>query len=224
MLDTQAAQDLLGDLQAGDWVAAKELATIEKLFQPCFPFADAVGCAESIHVHIKVDDVNDLSRDELHASGGCVEYEKEGFLKFSFPSGVNVIFSSIAVSQDELVETECSRRPRPFVDHIGIDLRDESEGVRNVFEAIPVRSQSLGWERVGQGDEGHGVHCCHVEVKQKEWVYPPSDGAPGSIGIPLEFAFGRLTINDEAGGCDLRPMAPSVAKSSGVPACGESKS
>ena len=50
------------------------------------------------------------------------------------------------------------------------------------------------------------VHCCHVEVGQKHWLYPPA--GLNEPRIPLEFAYGELKVNDVSGGCDLRPMDP----------------
>jgi len=176
------------------------------LFLSTFPFADALTRAESLHVHIKVDVVSELRLDEIASTGGRLEYQKEGFVKFCFPDGLNVIFSSIPVSQDELIEGPVARRGRPFVDHFGIDLREENDEVKRVFDAIPCTAKKLGWGHVAQGESGQGVHCCHVEVQAKHWVYPLSEN--GAPPIPLEFAYGQLKINDQSGGCDLRPMDP----------------
>jgi len=179
-----------------------------------FPFHDVVQSSDSIHLHVKVDDANDAKLNSALSKFCDLEYSKEGFVKFRYTDGVNLIFSSIPVSEDELVETECQRRSRPFLDHIGIDLRDESEHVKKVFSGITDRAAAIGWACVSQGSDGKGVHCCHVEVQAKHWVFP-SESSP-SPQIPLEFAFGKLITNDVSGGCDLRPMDPIRKSREGV--------
>ncbi len=183
-------------------------------------FADALSRCDSLHIHIKVDDTEQLPADELSAAGCQLDYQKDGFVKYLFPGGMNLIFSSIVVAQDELAETCDNRRTRPFVDHFGIDLRDESSQTRAIFDAIPAIANRLGWEEVPQGQAGGGVHCCHVEVSKKHWVFP-TDEAP-QPRIPMEFAFGPLKLNDIEGGCDIRPMSPSHRASMGdaAPTCG----
>jgi hypothetical protein len=47
-----------------------ESAELLALFDPNFPYAEAVAAAESIHVHVKVTDVDALSHDEIRAQGG----------------------------------------------------------------------------------------------------------------------------------------------------------
>lgn len=187
------------------------------LLNESHPFATQLTAAESIHIHVKVDDTEKLPREGIEATGGKLDYEKEGFIKFKLDGGINLIFSSINISQDDLVETECSRRTRPFVDHFGIDLRSEADDVAATFEKIPCLAKDAGWALVSQGGDAGGVHCCHVEVKAKHWVYPVA--CSGST-IPLEFAFGSLKVNPVSGGCDLRPMSPEKAAAmGGAPAC-----
>ncbi|MCW5560186.1 MAG: hypothetical protein KIT22_20400, partial [Verrucomicrobiae bacterium] len=129
-----------------------------------------------------------------------------GYENYRFPDGVNAIFSSIPVAQDNLAETPENRRPRPHLDHLGIDLRQEQEPVKAGFDAVPERAGDLGWGHIPQGGKGRPVYCCHIEVAEKHWVYPP-EGA-GHAGIPLEFAFGHLKTNAFKAGCDLRPSSP----------------
>ncbi|RYG38061.1 hypothetical protein EON81_04795 [bacterium] len=133
------------------------------------------------------------------------------------PGAVNAIFSHIKVSQDELLETEANRRPRPFLDHIGIDLRDEVEPVREAFDSLPNAAAELQWNHAAQGGPDKPVYCCHVEVAEKHWLYPPDeDGHPG---IPLEFAYGELKVNPDKSGCDLRPADPSKVDPASIPSC-----
>jgi len=191
-----------------------ERAAVAGLFEPSHPFAGQLEAANSLHIHIKVDDTDALPRDEMFSLGAQLDHEKEGFVKFLFPGNVNLIFSAIPVSEDELAETECARAARPFVDHVGIDLRDETLAVQDLFNQIPDTAERAGWDSVSQGDEQRGVHCCHVEVKAKHWVYPRPCSGPA---IPLEFAYGELKMNPVSGGCDLRPMDPQKAAATGGP-------
>ena len=220
MPNADAAERLIEQVEAWGLVNGCERAAAVGLFEPEFAFAEQMQHAKSIHIHVKVDDTRALPREAIAAAGGELDHEKEGFVKFRFDGGVNLIFSSIAVSQDELAETDCSRRPRPFVDHLGIDLRAETKAVELTFNGIPKVAEVAGWETVSQGGPERGVHCCHVEVKEKHWVYPRAEG----LRIPLEFAFGELKVNALSGGCDLRPMDPEVAaKNGGAPSACDAK-
>jgi len=217
---TQAATDLLLQLEL---INACEQKRCFDLFADGFAFADAISCCESLHIHVKVDDTAKLPRQQLEAADCKLDHAKQGFVKYLFPGGVNLIFSSIVVAEDELAETCENRRKRPFVDHFGIDLRDESPRTKSTFDKVPQIATQLGWEEVPQGQEGGGVHCCHVEVSEKHWVFPCGD-AP-QPHIPMEFAFGQLKVNDVndvAGGCDIRPMSPSrrAALGDAAPTCG----
>jgi hypothetical protein len=100
----------------------------------------------------------------------------------------------------------------PFVDHIGIDLREESDIVRAGFKKLSNRADELGWGHIAQGGKGRPVYCCHIEVAEKRWIYPPP--RPNGSGIPLEFAFGPLKMNDFKAGCDLRPSMPALREAS----------
>lgn len=200
--------------QSMDWLhnagllSAEELRTASSMFEPGFEFAQAIELAESIHLHIRVDDTDALPAEEFIRQGAAFDHGKTGYIKYCFPGGVNAIFSSIPVAQDNLAETGQNRRPRPHLDHMGIDLRRESEDVKSSFDHLPEHAGELGWGHIPQGGKGRPVYCCHIEVGAKHWIYPP-DGS--SIrGIPLEFAYGPLKTNDFKAGCDLRPSAPVV--------------
>ncbi len=217
MPDRGTMSDALSFLQHHALATKCEADAAMGLLSESHPFAKQLSVAESIHIHVKVDDTKRLPRESIEAAGGKLDYEKEGFIKFKLGGGVNLIFSSIAISQDDLVETECSRRTRPFVDHFGIDLRSEADAVAATFETIPNLAKDAGWELASQGGDKGGVHCCHVEVKAKHWVYPT---ACSGSSIPLEFAFGSLKVNPVSGGCDLRPMSPKrAAAMGGAPTC-----
>ncbi len=217
MPDREAARTQIDNLCRWGLASTCERNAAERLFDAAFPFATQMRHAESIHIHVKVDDTESLPRGEIEAAGGVIDHQKQGFVKFRFPGGVNLIFSSIPVSQDELAETDGSRRPRPFIDHIGIDLREQGGEVQTAFDTIPGIASAQSWGHVAQGTPERGVHCCHVEVSAKHWVYPAA--CSGST-IPLEFAFGPLKMNATSGGCDLRPMDPVKAAAAGeTPSC-----
>ena len=207
MIDRDAAFQTLEAIREFGLLSQPEVAEVRSLFQSCFSFADAVQLADSIHVNIKVDDVSRVPLDVIQAGQASRENEKDGYVKYAFPSGLNLILSAIPISQDDLREAKAEYgRPRPFLDHIGIDLRQETAPVRNVFDAIPYLSGKQGWGYASQGGAGKPVFCCHVQVAAKHWVYPRN--RPSGLSIPLEFAYGPLVINEKQSGCDLRPSDP----------------
>ena len=185
-----------------------------------FPFLNHLETAECVHVHIKVKDTALLDNSMFESWGGIAENEKEGYVKFTFEDGVNVIFSSRAVSEDDLRDN-AMERPRPFLDHVGIDLRKSDAQSREQFEQIPAVAKQQDWAVVTQGGD-RPVFCCHVEVEKKYWVYPPVDSGP--IRVPLEFALGDLKVNAESMGCDLRPTDPQRIDLGALPACSEKAS
>lgn len=189
-----------------------ERGTVAALVEPASPFVDAIALAETVHVHVKVDDTMALPVNDFFDAGARLDHQKDGFVKFRFPGGLNAIFSHIKVSEDELVETPATRRARPFLDHIGVDLRDETAPVRAVFDALPAQAQRLAWKHAGQGGGGTPVYCCHVEVAEKHWLYPTADA--DCAGIPIEFAYGALKVNPGKSGCDLRPAEPGTIDAS----------
>src|SRR5688572_5520466 len=101
-----------------------EVNQLQALFADQFGFYNALQRADSLHVHIKVDDVDQLPRQAIVTQGGVIENAKPGYVKYSFADGVHFIFSSINVSQEDLMGL--SRPAKPFVDHFGIDLRRET--------------------------------------------------------------------------------------------------
>lgn len=178
-------------------------------FAPAYPLASAIAVADSMHVHVKVDDVAALPDGPLRAAGGAVENQKEGYIKYAFPSGMNLIFSSIAASEDDLRETAASRRARPFLDHYGIDIREESPTTSAIFEAVPTVAKELGVPHAAQGGAGKSVFCCHTSVAAKHWVFPK--GEDGRVAPSIEVALGPLTVEAGKSGCDLRPADPSLS-------------
>ncbi len=206
-IDRDRAKQVLERATAARLLSLRELDEILALFTSGFPFAEALALAESIHVHVKVADVEVLPHGELRAWGSRPENERAGYVKYPYAGGVNLIFSSIPIAQDDLVAPP-PRAQMPFVDHLGIDLREDGPATRALFDAVPARASSSGWRHVPQGGQGQSVYCCHAEVAEKHWVYPP-DGA--AWRRPVELAYGPLVIRAESMGCDLRPMDPATA-------------
>jgi hypothetical protein len=165
------------------------------------------GClerAETIHLHVKVDATERLAGGALEAAGGVLDHGRSGFVKYRMPARINAIFSHIAVSADDLRECAANRRPRPFLDHVGIDIRTLDEDSRAAFDALPAAVAMRGWGHVAQGGHGQLVRCCHFVVDEKRWLFPRGAGAR-----PIEVALGPLRHGSCAPGCDLRPANPS---------------
>jgi len=196
-------------------VNAAEVEEALSLLDPGFPFFAALRMADSVHLHVKVENVDDLPFSKIVALGTEAENARPGYVKYRFPGGINFIFSSIPIAEeDQLVDP---RAPKPFVDHFGIDLRRETGFVRALFEDTPSVARRAGWPIKSQGGVGRPVFCCHSTVAEKYWVYPPPEGSRWTR--PLEFAYGPLGISLEMNGCDLRPIDPRHPSAAEVAAC-----
>jgi alkylhydroperoxidase/carboxymuconolactone decarboxylase family protein len=204
-------------LQECGLLNGREIEIVNRLGASDTPLDSAIKLAETVHLHIKVDDTHQLPINQFFDAGARLDHQKDGFVKYRFPGAVNAIFSHIKVSQDELLETEANRRPRPFLDHIGIDLRDETTAVRQTFDSLPGVAGTLNWAHASQGGPDRPVYCCHVEVAEKHWLYPPDEGE--NTGIPLEFAYGALKVNPDKMGCDLRPANPEKVDPASISCC-----
>jgi hypothetical protein len=68
-LDERAFSQTLSFFSNLGLVSQSEIAETMALFEPDFPFAEAVRAAESIHLHIKVADVDTLPHDRIRAQG-----------------------------------------------------------------------------------------------------------------------------------------------------------
>jgi hypothetical protein len=184
-----------------------------------FPYAQALGFTDSVHAHIKVADVDELPYEELTGLGYQPENAEPGYIKFGTDAAINLIFSSIPIAVDDQIPGAVGPE-RPFMDHVGIDMRNESADTQAMFDAIPVRAGELGWREIPQGGDDKAVHCCHTQVKAKHWVYPPAEWQ--GWRRPIEFAFGPLVVFDKQMGCDLRPIDPGhpLAPAAAVSCCG----
>lgn len=216
-LENSAAVTSLAKLRDLGLLNPHEFDVVAGFGAPGSRFRKAVELAETLHLHIKVEDTNQLPINAFFQAGAELDHQKNGFVKYRFPGAINAIFSHIKVSQDELLETPETRRPRPFLDHLGIDLRDETQEVPAPnFKALPrvARKWGIHWHRrVGRASP----FCCHVEVAEKHWLYPPESG--GHPAIPLEFAYGGYKVNPDKSGCDLRPADPTKVDPASVPSC-----
>lgn len=203
-IDTAAFETVLKN--AGDLglLSPVEQAEIRSALEPDFPYARALSFTDSVHAHIKVEDVDQLPHEELQRLGYRSENAAHGYIKYATGAGINLIFSSIPIADDDNIPGAVTLA-KPFMDHLGVDMRDEAAPTHEQFDAIPQRAAELGWREVPQGGDGP-VHCCHTQVKAKHWVYPP-EGWKG-WRRPVEFAFGELKIFDQQMGCALRPIDP----------------
>jgi diadenosine tetraphosphatase ApaH/serine/threonine PP2A family protein phosphatase len=203
-LDPAAFQRVLGAACELRLLHRGESAQVQSLFDPAFPFFSAFRLANSVHAHIKVDDVSALPHAAIMRLDTKPENAREGYVKYSFAGGINLIFSSIPIAEDDLLPGQAP--PKPFLDHMGIDLRREIGIVRAAFDDVPLIASRAGWLEEPQGGAGRAVSCCHAHVAAKHWVYPPDDDERWRR--PIEMAFGPLRITAEMSGCDLRPIDP----------------
>jgi hypothetical protein len=203
-IDGRLAERALGLVSELGLLSPCEATQVRALLGHEFPFAATVRLADSIHLHVKVDDVARLPHERFESAGSLGENAQDGYVKYPMAGRVNLIFSSIDISEEDRIPGFV-HSSKPFLDHVGIDLRRESEDVRNAFQAVPEQALSLGWRHLSQGGDAGGVFCCHTEVKGKHWVYP---GAAAAFTRPIEFAYGALVVHGGAMGCDLRPIDP----------------
>jgi len=69
-------------------------------------------------------------------AGARPDHRRDGYRKFCFPDGINAIFSHIRIAQEEALRDDHRRRARPYLDHVGVDLRSETDDVRAVFQGF----------------------------------------------------------------------------------------
>lgn len=204
-------RSVLGALVELRQLAPFEAEQVMHLLSADNPYFAATRLATSLHLHVKVEDTKALPHAQLRALGAALENERDGYVKYTFEGGINFIASSIPIAEEDSLpdpsgDSPWQRLEKPFLDHVGVDLRRETGVVRARFEEVPAVAQRIGWAHVRQGGRGRAVHCCHTHVAEKHWVYPRND--EGAFERPLEFAYGPLEISTETSGCDLRPIDP----------------
>jgi hypothetical protein len=213
IFDREAFASTLGFFSGLGLLSRSEPEQVLSVLDEGFEFAEAIRFSESVHVHVEVDSVKDLPDEEIQRNGvsSITRYEEPDMVKYSYPGGINIIFSAFTISQEDLIEGGAVR-PKPFVDHLGVDLRDESAATRAVFDAIPQRAAEVGWRHVHQAAP---LYCCYTACGEKHWVYP-TETAHGGLR-PIEFAFGSLREFDSNMGCDYRPIDPAHPLAGSLP-------
>lgn len=107
------------------------------------------------------------------------------------------------------------KKHRPFVDHIGLDLRKEDDKTRKIFDSAVKKANSNNIRTSHQGGEGKNVFCCHTQVKEKSWMFNDNE----EFFPIIEIAYGPLIIEEGKSGCDLRPMDPGIKLKDESKAC-----
>ncbi len=217
-LDAARFREVLSRFRDLRLISTAESLEVLRLLGPAFPFFGAVRLAESLHLHIKVDDTAQLPHEAIVALGTHAENARTGYVKYPFAGGINMIFSSIDVAEEDTLPKAENPLQKPMLDHVGIDLRRETGVSRARFDEVPGLAQRVGWAHTPQGGRGRAVFCCHTQVGAKHWVYPPQEGSP--FTRPVELAYGPLEISAaEEFGCDLRPIDPRHPAAPGFVAC-----
>jgi hypothetical protein len=207
LLNREVFERVLVSLREMRLLDSRDVAEVLALLSPAFPLYSAARLATSVHVHVKVQDVEALPHEAIQSLGGKVENERFGYVKYAFDSGINLIFSSVAVAEEDLLPDVTVEKP--FTDHVGVDLRRETGVVRAAYDDVPELARRVGWRHVAQGGRGRAVYCCHAQVAEKHWVFPATEGPTGALWTrPIEFAYGALIVTEEMLGCDLRPIDP----------------
>ncbi|MGH3830502.1 MAG: hypothetical protein ACRDRS_08630 [Pseudonocardiaceae bacterium] len=92
---------VLREVENLNLIDATERSEVLSVLDKDFPFVEALQFTDSIHAHIKVDDVGELPHDELVALGYRPENAEPGYIKYATGAGVNLIFSSIPIALDD---------------------------------------------------------------------------------------------------------------------------
>jgi hypothetical protein len=102
MLDRDSVLERLNWCHAHQWLRDCELECLSHVLEPRHLFAESLQLEQTLHAHVKAPDADRLPEQLFLQAGATIHYRKEGFIKFQFPEGFNLIFSSIAISQDDL--------------------------------------------------------------------------------------------------------------------------
>jgi hypothetical protein len=197
-INFQNLSSLLQMLHGEQLLADNEMQLASGVTKNNFPFAPQLFIADSIHYHIHVPDIALLPHQLLLNKGGTIVNRQEGYIKYSFPGAVNLIFSHIEVAQKEQIKNNSDHS---YLDHIGIDIRSKDKEAYIIFQQIPFLAAQNDYYFKRQGDGVDVVKCCHMQVKEKYWVYAGKN-------INYEFAFGPLVIHEDGFRVDIRPVNP----------------
>lgn len=185
-------------LRNNKYLNNEEAVLASNLIHDDFSFANQLSMADSLHYHIHVPDIEKLPHELFMSMNATVENKRDGYIKYGFPEGVKLIFSHIPVAQKEQ-SAKCSEQA--FLDHIGIDIRSDNKEAYIIFQQIPLIAAQNDYYFKRQGDGVEAVKCCHMQVKEKYWVYAAKH-------VNYEFTFGPLVIHESGFGIDLRPANP----------------
>src|SRR5689334_700062 len=119
MIDAKQVADILQFYTDRSLVAADEAASLRWLLQGISPFRSHLDVAESLHAHVKVADPARLPEADIAALGAECTSRRPGYVKFVHEGGINLIFSSIPVAEDDRLP-DAETLARPFLDHAGI--------------------------------------------------------------------------------------------------------
>ena len=183
-----AWQQTLEQFRALGLVSEAEIEEALSLLDPAFPFFAAMRMADSVHLHVKVDDVDDLPFSKILALGTQRRERSARLCEVSVPGrhqpdlllhsdrGRRSVVRSAAA---ETVRRSFRNRSAPRDGHRARALRGHAG--RGPARRLACKSQGGG---------GRPVFCCHSMVAEKYWVYPPPEGSRWTR--PLEFAYGPL--------------------------------
>jgi hypothetical protein len=73
-------------------VSESEVRETLALFEATHPLGEVLMAADSVHVHVRVDDTTRLPRERILSLGGTPEGEQAGYVKFTHAEGLNMIF------------------------------------------------------------------------------------------------------------------------------------
>lgn len=192
-------------------LSATEQHQIFDLLDPSFAFALAMGSAASIHAHIKLFDPNSVHHDALLDAGAIPSICMDGYVKYRFPGGVEVVFSSIPVAVEDLAPRR-ALGGRPFLDHLGVEL-NLSHRAKAAFDAVPSLAAAEGWRHLAQG-HSHSHNVSPVKLGGKHWVFPGE--VPTGTSRPVEFALRPLLAPEWNPDFEpLRPVDPLLAAFAG---------
>lgn len=214
-ISDQTFSTLISMLSGYHLLKDKETNHAAALSKDDFPFAQQMAVADSIHLHIHVANVNALPHKDFLARNAIVANKADGYIKYSFEGGINFIFSHIPVAQKENTNHP---QDEAYLDHIGIDIRSDDKPAYVIFQQIPFISSQHDYLFTRQGNGKEVVKCCHMQVKEKYWVYPDEK-------INYEFSFGPLVVHERGFGIDLRPANPFIeaAAQESSSCCGSSQ-
>lgn len=210
-VDTPEFAILSDILKTGILLNEEELKTITGIARADFSFAPQLAIADSLHFHIHVPDIAKLPHELFIKNRGLIENKREGYIKYGFAGGIKFIFSHIPVAQKEQT-AKCFKQS--YLDHTGIDIRSDHKEAYIIFQQIPLIAAQHDYFFKRQGDGVEAVKCCHMQVKEKYWVYAGKH-------INYEFAFGPLVIHEHGFGIDLRPANPFNGSAERAACCGE---